>query len=125
MFYTGVIKIQSGTQQLTAEEKAAVQYLLVEGAGLAATSSAKKLSVAEKLASSKAKKQRVSMFYEYVNSDFIIGSAAEAERLWSEARHVLTAVRNSMAPATFEAIMLLKKILHSGMVNSRQELAIL
>jgi len=109
MFYNGVIKIQSGKQQLTAEERAAVQCLLVEGADLAATSSAKKLSVAEKLAARKAKKQRVSMFSEYVNIDFIIGSAAEAERLWSEARHVLTAIRSSMTPATFEAIMLLKK----------------
>ena len=43
------------------------------------------------------------------NSDFIVGSAAEAVRLWSEARHILTAIRSSMAPATFEAIMLLKK----------------
>jgi len=49
------------------------------------------------------------MLSEYVNSDFIIGSAAEAERLWSEARNVLTAIRSSMAPATFKAIMLLKK----------------
>ena len=69
---------------MTAEEKAACQCLLKEGADLAATSSAK-LSVAEKLAAQKAKKQKVSMLTEYVNSDFIIGSAAEAERLWSEA----------------------------------------
>jgi len=106
MFYNGVIKIQNGKQQLTAEEKAACQCLLKEGADLAATSSAK-LSVAEKLAARKAKKPRVAS--EYVNSDFIIGSVAEAERLWSEARHVLTAIRSVMAPATFEEIMLLKK----------------
>ena len=91
---------------MTAEEKAACQCLLKEGADLAATSSAK-LSVAEKLAARKAKKPRVAS--EYVNSDFIIGSVAEAERLWSEARHVLTAIRSVTAPATFEAIMLLKK----------------
>ena len=108
-FYSGVIKIQNGRQHLTAEERAAVKCLLVERADHAATASAKKLSVAEKLAARKAKKQKVSMLTEYANSDFIIGSAAEAERLWSEARHILTAIRSSMAPATFEAIMLLKK----------------
>ena len=79
---------------MTAEERAAVECLLVERADRAASSSAKKLSVAEELAARKAKRQKVSMLTEYVNSDFIIGSAAEAERLWSEARHVLTAIRS-------------------------------
>ena len=37
MFYNGAIKIQNGKQQLTAEERAAVQCLLVEGADRAAT----------------------------------------------------------------------------------------
>ena len=104
-----MIKIQNGKQQLIAEERAAYQCLLKEGADLAATSSARILSVAEKLAARKTKKQKVSIFSEYVNSDFIIVSVAEAERLWPEARHVRTAIRFSMVPATFEAIMLLKK----------------
>jgi hypothetical protein len=35
-------------------------------------------------------------------------SAAEVERIWSRARHVLTRERSTMAPILFEAIMFLK-----------------
>ena len=36
------------------------------------------------------------------------GSAAEAERVWSMAGHVLTQHRSSMSPLVFELIMYLK-----------------
>lgn len=45
---------------------------------------------------------------EYVNLDFVLGSAAEVERLWSLAKYVLTNQRKSMTPLMFEAFMFLK-----------------
>ena len=46
----------------------------------------------------------------YGNCDFIYGSCAEVERLWSIiAKHILTGVRKGMMdPIIFEAILLLK-----------------
>jgi hypothetical protein len=45
---------------------------------------------------------------EYVDTRFIFGSAAEVERLWSIAKHVLTDHRQSMTPLLFEAILFLR-----------------
>jgi len=39
--------------------------------------------------------------------DNVIGSAAEVERLWSEARYIMTSSRSRMAPIFFEAILFL------------------
>lgn len=39
---------------------------------------------------------------------FILGSAAEVERLWSRAKHVYTDSRSCLYPITFEAILFLK-----------------
>ena len=39
--------------------------------------------------------------------DHVIGSAAEVERLWSEARYIMTSSRSRMAPIFFEAILFL------------------
>ena len=44
----------------------------------------------------------------YVNLDFVLGSAAEVERLWSMAKYVLVQQRRSMAPKMFECLMFLK-----------------
>ena len=41
----------------------------------------------------------------YINLDFILGSAAEFERLWSMASHVLLKNRQAMTPIAFEAIV--------------------
>jgi hypothetical protein len=43
----------------------------------------------------------------YINADFILGSAAEVERLWSTASLILTKSRSSLLPITFEAIIFL------------------
>ena len=40
--------------------------------------------------------------------DHVIGSAAEVERLWSIAKHILTDTRSKMAPIVFEAILFLR-----------------
>ncbi len=39
---------------------------------------------------------------------FILGSAAEVERLWSVAKNVLKDNRKSMTPLLFEALLFLK-----------------
>ncbi len=44
----------------------------------------------------------------YVNCDFILGSAAEVERLWSVAKNILKDNRKSMTPLLFEALLFLK-----------------
>jgi hypothetical protein len=44
----------------------------------------------------------------YHNCDFILGSVAEVERLWSLARHVLTDTRVSTQVVNVEALLYLK-----------------
>ena len=48
----------------------------------------------------------------YMNCDFILGSAAEVERLWSIATNVLTDERKKTSPLMLEAVLFLR-------VNSR------
>eukprot|EP00171_Calliarthron_tuberculosum_P023317 IDg23317t1 len=45
---------------------------------------------------------------EYVNCDFILGSIAEVERLWSVSKHILCVQRRGMTPQMFEALLFLK-----------------
>ena len=44
----------------------------------------------------------------YHNLDYIGGSSAEVERLWSEAKFVLNAHRAKISPIVFEALMFIK-----------------
>ena len=44
----------------------------------------------------------------YINCDFILGSSAEVERMWSTASLILTLPRAGMYPITMEAILYLK-----------------
>ena len=44
----------------------------------------------------------------YRNADFICGSAAEVEQLWSIAKNVLTNNRSRLTPAMFETLLFLK-----------------
>lgn len=44
----------------------------------------------------------------YINCDYILGSVAEVERLWSMARYVLQDHRSSMSPMNLEALLFLK-----------------
>jgi len=47
---------------------------------------------------------------QYINCDFILGSVAEVERLWSTAKHILTEERRGMMhPIIFEALLFLKE----------------
>lgn len=44
----------------------------------------------------------------YINCDFIFGSAAKVERLWSRAVYILTNQRKRMTPMLFEALLFLQ-----------------
>ena len=44
----------------------------------------------------------------YKNVDFICGSAAEVERLWSIAKYILTDTRSRLTSAMFKTILFLK-----------------
>ena len=63
---------------------------------------------------SKSKKRKASelevtdVHSKYHNLDYIVGSSAEVERLWSEARFVLTAYCAKMSLIAFEALIFLK-----------------
>ena len=45
---------------------------------------------------------------DYINCNFIYGSAAEVECLWSIAKHILEEDRRKMDPVMFEVLLLLK-----------------
>ena len=62
----------------------------------------------------------------YVNLDFVLGSAAEVERLWSMAKYVLSNQRKSMSPLLLECLMYLKfnrKFWDASMVADAYRLA--
>ncbi len=42
------------------------------------------------------------------NCDFILGSVAEVERLWSLAKYILADTRKCTSPLAFEAVLFLK-----------------
>jgi hypothetical protein len=44
----------------------------------------------------------------YVNCNFIVGSTAAVERLWSVAKTILTCQQSSMTPMMFETILFLR-----------------
>ncbi len=54
------------------------------------------------------KRKREEETHKYINSDFILGSVAEIERLWPLAKSLLTDHRNSMTPLAFEVVLFLK-----------------
>ena len=49
-----------------------------------------------------------SQYSPYQNVDYICGSAAEVERLWSLCKYILTNTRSRMTPNLFEALIFLK-----------------
>lgn len=56
----------------------------------------------------KNRRKRYEIQDDYINCDFILGSDAEVERLWSISKYVLTESRRSMTAQLFEAIVFLK-----------------
>ena len=115
-FEKAVIKIQRNAyHSLTDAEKLAVHPLLKTSVGEEepAAAAAAALPGSPGLLESITQREhaRASGLDEmspYVNCDFICGSAAEVERLWSTARYILTSQRRSMSPLVFETLLFLK-----------------
>ena len=109
IFHAGVLKIQNGkTHLLTAEEKTACEPLLLltdDELDTLEESDPVELPFLERH-----KKRKImeanSVNNEYRNVDFILGSNAEGERLWSKAKAVLEG-RGKMTPYLFESILFL------------------
>lgn len=119
-FESAVVKIQQGRiEDLTQDEVTAAARLRVgweaeaPAAEAAEPQSPEAKTMAQKIAKvAKKRLQASGGAGGYINCDFILGSAAEVERLWSLAKHILEDDRLGMHPETFEIIIFLK-------VNSR------
>ena len=107
LFESGVCKIQNGTTELmTAGEKEACESLLVIDDGNSSGSDREEeIEYEERLRRRKRQRENPSG---YRNCDFILGSAAEIERLWSIATNVLTDERKKMSPLMLEAVLFLR-----------------
>ncbi len=120
-FELGVAKIQGGDwKMLTALQRNACKSLLktsVEAVAVAEYDSEDPTKPAATL-SPVAMKDRLQRRLEqpdnscggcpYVNCDFIFGSSAKVERLWSRAVYILTNQRKRMTPMLFEALLFLQ-----------------
>ena len=111
-FTSGVIKIQNKDESnMTQQEKEACVCLLINNTD---ASVAENVSDSFQDRMSKRKKRKASELEgtdvpsKYHNLDYIEGSAAEVQPLWSEAKFVLTAHRAKISPIGFEALMFLE-----------------
>ena len=103
---------------LTREEKSAVEHLLksrVDGNGGGdlgdeLEDEAETLDEVEQARKRRRTQEVVgnTVADDYINLDFILGSAAEVERLWSISSYILLKHRLSMSPVMFEALAYLK-----------------
>jgi hypothetical protein len=112
LFISGVVKIQENRlQDLTDAEKEAVDSLRKDGAATAeATEDDDGMTLVQKIRAGKRKQREEAESGEmqYMNTNFILGSAAVVERLWSNAGNILTKNRSGMTPQLLEAILFLK-----------------
>lgn len=90
---------------MTPAEKAAVKCLEIESVPDEQPVSKFSLSMEERAANRH--KENHCNDIKYLPCDFIVGSSAEVERLFS-AKNVMTRNRSRMTPEVFEAIVLLK-----------------
>lgn len=121
-FESGVCKIQNG-EELTADEAEACESLLLDGGNDDVEGGEEEeprrdepyVNVAERHRRKKEERAAARAAKAdgdqtgYGNVDFILGSAAEVERLWSLCKHILTNIRKGqMECDTFEALIYLK-----------------
>jgi hypothetical protein len=123
-FENGVVKIQTGEAHLlTDPERVAVSSLRRNAPAIPAvnvdqdtdidpTQWSSPRKIAKEIHRKRQKLQESAAANEYIRCDYILGSVAEVERLWSLARHVLTYDRMSTSPRHVEGLLFLK-------VNSR------
>ena len=110
-FHGGVIKIQQGeTYNMTPEERTACESLL-----LLTNNEYARIYDEDPIELSFVDRQQKrdmmehnSVNNEYRNADFILGSNAESERIWSHAKLILTSGRSRLTPYLFESILFLK-----------------
>ena len=113
-FESGVVKIQLGRlNQLMDAEKVAVESLkkgnTAGGAAVAPAGNQPASPQDMQTRIAQALGQGGQQENVYINCDFILGSAAEVERLWSVCYHVLTDNWKGMTPQLFEALVFLCK----------------
>jgi hypothetical protein len=109
-FISGVCKIQKNEIGLmTDDEKEACSHLRANAGEGEEGAAPATLNLLEKLERRRKNKRSSSCLdNHFENVDYIIGSAAEVERVWSVARYVLTTQRMGLTPLMFEALMFLK-----------------
>ncbi len=119
-FISAVIKVQSGKEDelLVEEAKVIGPWKLIEQEGLLSSSQdgleEESLSAFECLNRERHRKKQLmqsgnsKLAYNPALKYCVLGSAAEAERVWSMAGHVLTNACSSLSPLVFELIMYLK-----------------
>ena len=112
-FVSGIIKIQNNQLlHLTPEEKTACERVRnqgheeEEGDNTDIESLARRLKI--RMKKRKAGVLESSRLSPYINVNFICGSAAEVERLWSIAKYILSNTRSRLTPNLFQALMFLK-----------------
>ena len=101
-FEKGVIKIQEGCEEDMIEaEKKAVSILLKKNDNECEMSYGVKMhSMEERLL----KRRKTISSSKYINCKFIVGSVAEAERVWNICKYILTDHRSKMTTQVFEAL---------------------
>lgn len=109
-FESGVIKIQrQRISEMTEDEKEACKMLRSVSSEISPSQfdneTNVQLSMAQRIALGKRK--RMEKTESYLNCDFILGSVAEIERLWSVARNILTDNRKDLTPLVFESVLFL------------------
>ncbi len=108
LFESGVVKIQKGKEtDLNEGEKHAVRCLLKNHSSSTNTSEGSQpTSKTEEIAK---RRKNNGDDNTYINCDFISGSVATVERLWSSANYVLASHPRRMTPQVLEAILFLRE----------------
>jgi len=111
-FQTGVIKIQERKHQfLDDNEKRECEKLLKENNNTVVQQDNDNEDDEDALLeriNAAAERQRAEDVDPYINCDFVLGSSAEVERVWSMCTRILSMARAGMFPVTLEAIIYLK-----------------
>ena len=117
-FVEGIIKIQEGKiMELTQDEKDAclrvqnqpqIQDATEENEQGESETPSFASRFRDRMKKRKAGELERSQHSPYQNVDYICGSAAEVERLWSLCRYILTNQRSRMTPNLFEVLVFLK-----------------
>ncbi len=108
-FESGVAKIQSkGIGLMTDREKAACSRLKYSDLNESTMQEEQDVSSTFREAIFKKRRRFNKARHSYINCNFILGTTAEIERLWSVAKNILSTNRKAMEPLLFEAILFLK-----------------